>query len=347
LPGLLRAQAVLAAIVLCCVLPALALLVDPAGTAALRPTDFWFAVMAGGFAVVAGQFGLPLAAALLHGEGRFRAAALVSIALSGATLLLVIPVVSSIGIAGALILAAVTALIGWVLVTADVLRRHRNVASAPLLRDVPLLAQRLRSATPSIAAAGLAGAVNWLCSISLVRQHWGHDGVGVVAIGLQWSTLMLMPVTAWGGLTLQRLGAAHAHLDPHALLHALRGQMLRNLAATASVALAVCAAAGPLAHLYGLHDTALPTVLATFAAAALVSSANNVFERLWWVAGRQRAWFTWSCLALAAQLGTTLWAMERHIAAAPAGVLVGGLVLAICSALALPAHLNAPRRHPR
>lgn len=341
LRGLWRAQLVITLITLALALPLFAWLFGRAVGHDTLEAWQWGWVLVGAGSVVLSQLGTPMVAALLHGEGRFRAAGQWSVLTGALGLAAVVPVVWAFGLAGALGLAAASALLAWLLLSADVLRRHRGERAAASVRG-PILA-RLRAALPAITGMGLNGGVNWLCTIYLVHAYWRTEGVGVLGVGLQWSTLMLIPATSWGGMTLALIGQAQRSGDRAALAATLRAQLARNGGATLVAALAVVAATGMLEDLYRLQGNGLPLVLCAFAAAAVVSSINNVFERLWWAAGRQRSWFAWQCTAFALQVGTTLWLLPHHLAFAGMGVLVAGLTLLLCSLLGLRAHLRDMR----
>lgn len=320
-------------------LPAFAWLFGRAVDPADSILTHWSLVHLAALAVVISQLGTPLVAALLHGEGRFRPTARRS-ALAGLLMLIaVLPVVTTWGLDGALVLAAASALLGWSLLTVDLLRRHSPFSADGDLAQLRHIAQRLRTALPSMAATGLGAAVNWLCTIYMIHSLWGAEGVGLLGIGLQWSTLMLAPVTSWGGLTLQLLGEAHRRGERAALASLLRARIRRNAGVTSLISLAVVLGAGWLERAYGLRDSELPLVLCGFAAAAVVASINNVFERFWWAAGRQRAWFAWNSVGLALQLGATAWLLPHHLAFASVGVLVASLAVAGLSAASLPKYL--------
>lgn len=341
LRSLWRAQLAITLIALAVTLPLFAWLFGRAVGHDMLEAAQWGWALVGAGSVVLSQLGTPMVAALLHGEGRFRAAGQWSVLTGAVGLAAVVPVVWAFGLAGALGLAAASAMLGWLLLSADVLRRHRREPAAAPVRG-PILA-RLRTALPAITGMGLNGGVNWLCTIYLVHAHWRAEGVGVLGVGLQWSTLILIPATSWGGMTLSLIGQAHRSGDRAVLTDALRRQLLRNGSATLVAALAVVAGAGLLADLYRLQGRGLPLVLCAFAAAAFVGSLNNVFERLWWAAGRQRSWFAWQCVAFVMQIGTTLWLLPHHVAFAGLGVLVAGLTLSLCSLLGLRAHLRDMR----
>lgn len=341
LRGLWRAQLVITLIAMALTLPLFALLFSRAvGHDTLEPAQWGWALVGAG-SVVVSQLGTPMVAALLHGEGRFRAAGQWSVLTGVLGLAAVLPVVWAFGLAGALGLAATSAVLAWLLLSGDLLRRHRTEQTVAAVRG-PILA-RLRKALPAITGMGLNGSVNWLCTIYLVHAYWRAEGVGVLGVGLQWSTLILIPATSWGGMTLALIGQAHRAGDRAVLVGALRQQLLRNGGATLVAALAVVAGAGLLTDLYRMQGTGLPMVLCAFAAAAFFGSLNGVFERLWWAAGRQRSWFIWQCMAFVMQIGTTLWLLPHHLAFAGIGVLVAALTLSLCSVLALRSHLRDMR----
>lgn len=335
LRALWRAQLALCAAAMAIALPLFAWLFDRAvGAGELQGGERAWALL-GAAAVMISQLATPVVAALLHGEGRFREAGRCSVLAGAIGLAAVVPVVGYFGLAGALGLAAANALLACGLVSAELLRRHPGAGSGGAASLVRPLLSRLRAALPAVAGLGLNGAASWLCTVYLVNVHWGSSGMGVLGVGLQWSTLMLMPATSWGGMTLALLGDAWRSGNRATLKTALRAQLLRNGATTLAAGVVVMAAAGLLERLYRMEDSGLVVVLAAFALAAVVTSLNNVFERLWWAAGRQRAWFSWQCLALALQIGTTLWLLPMHLAYAGIGVLVAAITLSACSLLAL------------
>jgi len=300
-------------------------------------------------AVIVNQFGAPLVAALFHGEGRFRHVARLTAAVSAATLLAAYPAVHFGGLRGALWLLVASALSMWTLLSIDLGARHAAAAravdaaagaGAPSARDLVRDAmRRLAQASPAIGGAAVSAMVGWLCTIYLINAAWGTRGVGVLAIGLQWFTLMLIPVTSWGGLTLKRVGDAHRDGAVQPLRVAVRRLLWRNVSATAVMAAAVVLAAQWLARLYALEQTELPLLLWFYAGTAVVTSVNNVLERFWWVAGRQGTWFVWSLAAQACQLGFTAAMVHRHLAYAALGTGLGALCLALLGAGALPRYM--------
>jgi O-antigen/teichoic acid export membrane protein len=307
----------------------------------------WLLAVAGIFAVVVGQLATPLVSALLHGEGRFRAAGQWAALVSIVTLCAVVPIIQHWGLAGALSLAAVSAALGWLLPSIDLLRRHHHDQVLPRSALIRAYAVRLREAFPSIAGVLLNGGVNWLCTVYLIQRHWGAEGVGMLSIGLQWSTLMLIPATSWGGITLQSLATSHRTRDRATLLAAIRAQLLRNAGVTAMIALLVAMSSHALERLYGVNEGSLWPILAVFSAAAVTASINNVFERLWWVGNRQRIWFAWTLSSLALQLIFTLIFLPHHLAFAGLGVLISGLATTLICTLTLPHFLASLSKEAR
>jgi O-antigen/teichoic acid export membrane protein len=342
LRGLWRANALILAAAVVLGLPAFAWLYARAAPGPEVPgLEAWHLgwALLGATAVFISQFGTPTAAALLHGEGRFRKAGQLAVATGLVGLLGVWPVVQAFGLIGAIALAALVAALGWALVAFDLLSRHGRAPAHPPPLAGPI-ARRLRQALPAMAGMGLNGAVNWLCMILITSASWQADGVGVVGIALQWSTLMLIPATSWGGMNLQKLGESHRAGDAATLWSTVGTLLRRNAGVTAVAALVVALSSGLLEQVYGLRGSGLAPTLCAFAAAAVVTSANAVLEKYWWAAGRQGWWFAWGCAGLATQLCVTLWLVPRHVGFAGVGVLSYGLVLCALSLLALRRDLS-------
>jgi len=254
--------------------------------------------------------GNQLMAGLFHGVRKSLPLAQVTMACTLVAIALCWPAATFGGIVGSLTLAtAAVAAPGLILVGLALSDPNRTPpTSGPALRK-EVLAQWFKS-TPTVASTLIRNGVNWFCSIYLVQQYHGPAGVGIVTIGLQWMMLMQLPTLAWGGRMVADMATAQQQ-SADDMARVTRLWLVKCAWTTALLGLVVAAASPVLAHLYRLHDSPLPWVLAANALVSLCMAATFVLERTFFCQCRQRTWFALSLAGDAAQLALTF-AFAHH-----------------------------------
>ena len=222
---------------------------------------------------------------------------------------------------------AVLLLPAVILAAAGRRRRDGNGLAAGLRRATAMFL----GAWPSFATTVLAVFTFWYCTVYLVGSELGVAAVGVYAVGLQWGTLILLPVTSWGLLTLQAL--TDAVQCRHGERQALAGQMRKNLPVTALLAGAVAAASSLIPELYSLDTHDLNQLLLINAAAALAAAANNVWERYFLARNQRSRWLSYSAIGCGVQLLFTVTWIEQGLPIVALGALLSALCVLLLAAL--------------
>ena len=288
-----------------------------------------------GFAVMAGSLFTSVASGLLAGAGQFVPLARV---LCSASLLLMFcacPVVIHGGLRGALVLAILSSCLPATLALILVIKLGlRFPGDASMTWEVAWQESsgHLKASLPSMVALALNSSTNWFCTIYLVERIYGPTSVAVIAIGMQWLTLTLMPVTSWGGMALNELLTANAKIGRGVTSRVVARLIMRNLAVTAAVAGSMGIASGLIAKSYGLQSDGLPLVLWINVAISLIVSVINVMERLFICQDRQIVWLILSAIGLFARAMVTIALLDRGLWSVPLGIALGNaltLLLAI------------------
>ncbi len=274
-----------------------------------------------GCASVLGQIAAGALQGVWFGSGRFRFPSLAAAGVSSLATLAVLPIASLFGAAGALGVLAITALAYPALlvvfgrgpqVCADDVASARRAARDIIMRSTAIMGSTI-----------LAGLATWLSSVLLVHAEYGTAGVGLVAIGTQWTTLLVLAVTSWGGVTMKALSAPQSR---DALRKTVGALLVRHLIVTGIGSVIVSGAAGLIAHAYSADDTPLVTLLRVNAVVALVMSGNNVFERLLFCSGAQSAWVRAVVVGNLVQVTIVVVALSRGLEVAALAMLGGSLV---------------------
>jgi hypothetical protein len=192
--------------------------------------------------------------------------------------------------------------------------------------------RHVKASLPGMAALALNSATNWFCAIYLVQRIYGPTSVAVIAVGTQWLTLTLMPVTSWGGMALNELLTANAKVRTGVPGRVVTRLIIRNLAVTALVAGSMGIAADLIAKLYRLQSHGLSLVLWINVAISLIASVINVMERLFICQDRQIVWLVLSAVGLFAQAVATIALIDRGLWSVPLGIALANaltLLLAI------------------
>lgn len=310
----------LAAVSLC----VFGLLASASLSAGIDRAGYW--VIVGGASVVIGQVSAAVLQGFHHGAGRFIAVSRAYAVVAVLAVLGLGPALWFGGLQGALGLLVAFSLGPVALMAHGVLFScgGRGAIPSETWREV---FRRLRACIPSIGATAVNAAVNWLCAIFLVQQAHGLEGVAVVAVALQWTTLVLMPATSWGGVTLKSLSEALHSGEPNALRTTMLDLMKKNVVATLMLGGGVAALASVLANAYGLVEAGLGGLLVFCALGASVASLNNVFERLLLCLDKQHYWFLFSSAGYVVQLLLTYALIDQGMLVFAAGVLSASLTL--------------------
>lgn len=297
--------------------------VDGAGTA--LP---W--LMLAGVCSVAGQvFGFALTG-LLNGLGAQLPAARQMAVQSAALMPLSMPCVYAFGLHGALGMLVLSAFLPVALqlwLVARWLGRHWQAGEGDLHADTEqpwqVLAAQVKAGVPNAISLVAAGVGSWFCSIYLVQQHQGASGVALLAVATQWTTLVLMPATSWGGVVLRELAQQRLRTDSHRTLWpALWRLMGRNVLVTAVLGLAVLLAWHWIEQGYRMQGLGLFELMLVSVGAALVSSAHGVLERALITWQKQWELMVFAFAGLLAQVGCTLAFVDDRLAAVQWGLML-------------------------
>lgn len=314
-------------------------LLQPAASE-VSPT-LWLLMLVAGSSVACGQIMAGIIQGVYQGAGHFLTTARVTALVAAGMGMLAIPAVWWGGIHGAFLVASLVALLPALLLALGLFwpgglaadgGPTQSGSTRTSLRDAFRLLWR---GLPSVGATAVNSAVNWLCTIYLVRGEHGMAGIGLVAVATQWSTLLLLPATSWGGLTLKALTDSVASRNAQQVRAVLRHQVKRNLATTGAMAIGLCLLSGVIAHAYGLANTDLWLLFCINAAAATVAAANNVFERLLVCLDAQPRWFMQSVAAFGVQVIFTAALIHQGVVVVAIGVLLAGLQQALLTTVSL------------
>jgi hypothetical protein len=198
------------------------------------------------------------------------------------------------------------------------------------------LGGRLVSGLPTIGTTTLSAAVSWLCTVYYVAQFHGVAAIGLLAVATQWLTLMLLPATSWGGMTLKTLIEAAAHQDAGLVRRVILDLVRKNLLVTLALGVLVGSSAAFIASAYKLGGSGLVAILWINCLTGLISAANNVMERLFICINRQGMWLLLSLPALGLQLAVTRFWIHDTLLIVPLGILAA----TICQGLLSFASMN-------
>lgn len=269
---------------------------------------------------------------LLQGVGRFLGPAQASVALTLILTVMSWPAIVYGGVHGAYLILAIgsialpcIALAIYLIGSERVDDRGVSGRPSETVLSVSLLLQRWRVSWPSVVAALISSAVTWLCLVYLVHRSHGSVGVGWVSLGVQWGTLMLLPVTSWGGLTMKRILDSVSDRSGVGLRAVVARLVIQNGGVTLGLAALVVLASGALGWLYRLPAGDLAAILMLTAVYAVLGSLNNVLERLYFCVHEQRAWMWLTSLGAVAQVLVTAMLIEHSYLAVAGGLAAGAL----------------------
>jgi O-antigen/teichoic acid export membrane protein len=263
---------------------------------------------------------------VLHGAGEYKPVAVRLVAVSVVCVVVAVPAVMVLGLAGAL----ATLILQYLLLAAALLRLARpTITERRLVRDA-FAATRLQliQSAPNVLATLIATAASWLTTIFVVKESHGMAGVGVFAVGTSWLTILMMPVAAWGGLSMRNLSAARAR-SQHDFRAAVRHILIKDVSFTLVMAGLVFICADRIAALYAMGNTPLPAILRLTSVIGLVLAMTLVFERSMFCLGEQRAWLRARVIGNLCTLGLAYWLVPLKLEYGALAVLIGHACTAV------------------
>ena len=288
--------------------------------------------------LVVGQLLTQVVSGLCHGQDRSRWVAVSTGVVSLLGVVLVWPVLTTFGLLGMAVLATVVMLLpGVLMLWWSAMRAHATTAEAAAGAAEPVEASThgvwaaFKQSLPNVGATVVNNATNWICCVYMVSSAHGAQGLGVVAIGLQWMALMLLPTISWGGRVMRALTLAHEGAAPDGL----RRELMRQAGYCAGVSLAagvmVVLALPWIAQIYKVDVGELSGLFVLNAAAATLAGINFVLERVYFCLQRQGTWLRVAMVAYAVQLVATASLISWSVWAVALGNLIGiALVLLLC-----------------
>ena len=289
--------------------------------------------------VIVAQLAGGVATGLNQGVGQFVAPARAAVLAAGTVVLVSLGLIIRGGLYGGLISLILnswaTPVIGLLLFLRPGMAGAQPATVAGDERDdEPMGPHRVWGAlwqsAPAVGTAVLTAGCAWFCGVYLVNRLHGVAGVGMNAVGIQWSTIMLVPATSWAGIVFKRLMDAQA--DPQAVMRKVHlGLIGRNLLVTAALALTVAACGSLIAGLYKLPAVQLWPVLMAMGCYAMLVSINGVTERLLYVRGQQFPWLLITLCGCLVQVGTCLVMLPRGLYGQGLGLAASELSILILS----------------
>ncbi len=267
---------------------------------------------------------------LLNGLGAQLPAARLTALQSVLLMPLSLPCVYAFGLAGALVMLVLASLLPLVLqlwLLTHWLKHDWQSGGGELCdeaeRPWQLLLLQVRSGVPNALSFVAGGLVSWFCTIYLVQKQQGASAVALLAVATQWTTLVLMPATSWGGVVLRELAQQRLSSDSRQTLWpALRRLMWRNVAVTGAVGALVLVSWHWIEQGYRLQGRGLSSLMLVSVLAALASSANGVLERALITWQRQWHLMAFAFVGLLAQAACTLAYVSSSLLAVQWGLLL-------------------------
>lgn len=193
--------------------------------------------------------------------------------------------------------------------------------------SLSLLTRMHRGSWPSVLGACVGAVVTWFCLVFLVNRSHGADGLGWVSLGVQWGTLMLLPVSSWGGVTMKRLIDAVDSHDAANLSLTVRRQVVQNAVMTTLLAGGIVLVSPWIAALYRLPAAGFGTLLAVTSGYAVLGAMNNVYERLFFCLNRQGWWMVLTVVSAVVQSVVTAVLIRHSYLGVAFGLGAGALCL--------------------
>jgi O-antigen/teichoic acid export membrane protein len=276
--------------------------------------------MVTGLVVVASMMVTTALQGALHGAGEYKPYAVRLVAVSLVCVVVAVPAVRVLGLAGGL----ATLCLQYLLLVGALLHLAQPTATEPWLVSGAFAAakRQLIRSLPNVLANLIATGASWLTTIYVVKQSHGMVGVGIFAVATSWLTILMMPVAAWGGLSMRILSTAHAS-SLHELRAAIRRVLIKDVSFTLMMATLVFCFARRIAGLYALASTPLPAILRVTAITAVVMAVTLVYERSMFCIGEQRAWLRVRVIGNLCTLGLAYWLVPIKLEYGAIAVLSG------------------------
>jgi O-antigen/teichoic acid export membrane protein len=286
-----------------------------------------YVVWMAGLGLIGGQLLTQCVLGAFHGADQTLPASRTVSAVTVVAILSAWPVVWAWGMSGLLVQAMLVALVpgGWLAFKAWRLSGG-GVGVEPVADLQREASSLLWKALPSVGATVLNNATNWLACIYLVERHHGRVGLGLVALGLQWMAVMLLPLSSWSARIMRALTLAHQG-GAQQFWPEVQRQVRKCFLISAAASALVLAAVVPIGLLYKVAVSDIWGIFLINALACALSSVSFVYERVFYCVGQQRPWLWMSFFAYAGQLLVTYLVIPHSVLAVPLGNLFAIVVL--------------------
>lgn len=267
------------------------------------------------------------AVGLYHGAQRALDCALAIGGTMALGIALCLPVVWWFGVTGALVLAVLTAAgpgLWLLLKLKPPPGAVRSAATEATLRHEAVT--RIHRALPSVVSTVIRNGTTWFCCIYLAQRYHGHEGVGLITIGLQWIMLMQLPISSWGGRIVSDLGDAGLKGETEFAQHLWKWARKCVLVTAALSALVALCSPG-MALLYKADPWSMAGLMSINALASTLAASTYVYERAAFCLHKQRAWLWLSGGADAVQIVFTLLLAPQSLFFIVTGPVVSTLLL--------------------
>ncbi len=273
-----------------------------------------------GLVVVASMLVTTAVQGALHGAARYKPVAVRLVAVSVVCVVVAVPAVMVLGLAGGL----ATLIFQYLLLAAVLLRLARPTTTERVLVRRAFVAARVQlvRSAPNVLATLISTAAAWLTTIFIVKESHGMAGLGVFAVGRSWAVIQMMPVNACSGLSMRTLSAAAAS-SVRDFRAAQRRVLVKDGSLTLLMSAPVFIFADRIAALYAMADTPLPTILRVGSIAMLVGTTTMVFERTMFCLGQQRGWLRARLSGNLCMLGLAYWLVPIRLECAAIALLGG------------------------
>jgi O-antigen/teichoic acid export membrane protein len=332
--ALLRAHAPALFVLIAIGLAGFVLLAPASGLPNVWNGTYWWLWLAA-VSVMFNHLQSSIAQGLLQGVGVFVRPAQWRLGWTICTTTIAVPIIGWAGLHGAYMLLALNSITMPLIATWIYLHPEKPAPARAIRRSemvsVRVVTRAHLKSVPNVGTALSESCITWFCLVFLVNKSHGTDGLGWVSLGLQWTTLMLLPATSWGGVTLKRLIDAKNSGSASTVRRTMYNQMLQNAAITLMVAGGVLLGSPILAAIYKVQWSILWPILAACGFYAVLAAAINVFERLFFCMERQGTWMAVTLLSGVVQCAITYLTVATTVLGVFFGLCAGTLTLFLAS----------------
>lgn len=290
-----------------------------------------YVVWVAGGGLIAGQLLTQSLLGAFHGADLTLSASRLVSLVTIAAVLSALPVIWGMGLSGLLMQAMLVALVPGVLLSLRAWQKGRgrlqNQLDKALQKEAFAL---LVKALPSVGATVLNNATNWLACIYLVERHHGQVGLGLVALGLQWMAVMLLPLSSWSARIMRALTLAR-QAGEDAFWVEVHKQVMKCFLVSLAGGVCVMILIVPIGVIYKIPVNDILGLFFINAVACSISAVSFVYERVFYCSGRQKPWLWFSFVAYAVQLLVTYCMMPATVLAVPLGNLSAIVMLVVSS----------------